>query len=70
MAKVKKEDIKEIATNDLVAKLAEDRLKYKKAKFNHAASPLDNPNVLKAMRRDVARLLTELKKRQQAEQSK
>ena len=70
MAKVKKENFKEMSTPDLVERIKEDRLKYKKARFNHTVSHLDNPMVLKGMRRDVARLLTELKKRQMAEQSK
>ena len=65
-----KENIKDLATTDLAERLKSDRVNYKKAKFNHAITPLDNPMQLKGMRRDVARLITELNKRKQAEQSK
>ena len=70
MAKAKKENLKDLSTNDLQERLKEDSLTYKKAKFNHAITPLDNPMQLKGMRRGVARLKTELNKRQKAEQSK
>lgn len=67
MAKVKKEDINEYSTEELIQKIKDERVKYKKAKFNHAVSPLDNPLSLRDMRRDIARLLTELAKRNKAE---
>ncbi len=64
MAKVKKEDIKEFANDELVDKIKDGQLRYKKLKFNHAVSPLDNPLTLRWLRRDNARLKTELKKRE------
>lgn len=63
MAQVKKEDIKEYSTEELIEKIKDQRLRYRKAKFNHTVSPLDNPLLLREMRRDVARLLTELNQR-------
>ncbi len=38
-----------------------------KMKLNHAVSPLDNPMKLRFARKNIARLLTELKKRELAE---
>ena len=70
MAKVKKEDIKEYSTEELIEKIKNERLRYKKAQFNHTVSPLDNPLSLRAMRRDIARLLTELTERNKAEANK
>lgn len=69
-SKVKKEDIKEFANDELVAKISEGKARYKKMKFNHAVSPLDNPLTLRFVRKDIARLATELRKREIAEQTK
>ncbi len=70
MAKTKKQDSKDFTTQELQEKIQESQVKYKKAHFNHAISPLDNPLSLRAMRRDVARLKTELTKKTKAEKSK
>ena len=67
MAKVKKEDIAEYATDELVEKVKDEKLRYRKMKFNHAITPLDNPKILTGLRRDIARLLTELNKRKNSE---
>jgi large subunit ribosomal protein L29 len=70
MAKTTKTNLKELSTADLSEKIKEERLGYKKAKFSHAVSALDNPLTLRAKRREVARLLTELTRRNKEEQSK
>jgi large subunit ribosomal protein L29 len=49
---------------DLSARLEEDRQRLKKLEFAHAISPLENPMTIRGLRRDIARLKTELKKRQ------
>ncbi|HXH18134.1 MAG TPA: 50S ribosomal protein L29 [Chitinophagales bacterium] len=64
MAKIKKEDIKEFANDELAEKIKENQLRYRKMKFNHTVSPLDNPLSLRWLRRDIARLKTELRKRE------
>jgi large subunit ribosomal protein L29 len=64
MAKIKKEDIKEFANDELAEKVKEGQARYKKMKFNHAVSPLDNPLTIRWQRRDIARLKTELRKRE------
>lgn len=69
-SKVKKEDIKEFASDELVEKIKESKARFKKMKFNHAVSPLDNPLSLRFVRRDIARLATELRKREIAEKNK
>ena len=50
--------------NDLKARLQEDELRLKKLQFAHAISPLENPMTIRGLRRDIARLKTELKKRE------
>ena len=55
--------LKELNENDLKARIQEDELRLKKLEFAHAISPLENPMSIRALRRDVARLKTELKNR-------
>ncbi len=50
---------------DLKARLEEDKQRLKKLKFAHAISPLENPMVIQGIRRDIARLQSELKLKQQ-----
>lgn len=49
---------------DLNAKIKEDELRLKKLQFAHAISPLEDPMTIRNLRRDVARLKTELKKKE------
>jgi large subunit ribosomal protein L29 len=51
--------------SDLKARLEEDKQRLKKLEFAHAISPLENPMSIRGLRRDVARLQTELKTKQQ-----
>jgi large subunit ribosomal protein L29 len=55
--------LREMNENDLKARIQEDELRLKKLEFAHAISPLENPMTIRALRRDVARLKTELKKK-------
>jgi len=49
--------------SDIKAKISEDELRLKKLQFAHALTPLENPMSIRALRKDIARLKTELKKR-------
>lgn len=49
---------------DLTAKIKEDEMRMKKLTFAHAIAPLENPQSIKALRRDIARLKTQLRKTQ------
>jgi len=49
---------------DLNARIKEDELRLKKLEFAHTLSPLENPMSIRNLRREVARLKTELKKKQ------
>jgi large subunit ribosomal protein L29 len=60
-------DIKELATDELVDKISESRLQLRKARFAHAVSALEKPGSLKLLRKEIARLLTELNKRKKEE---
>ena len=61
---MKKEAINELSTADLMERIEERRLEYVKMKLNHAVSPLDNPHKLGACRKEIARMMTELRKRE------
>ena len=50
--------------SDLQARIKEDELRLKKLQFAHSISPLENPVSIRGLRRDIARLKTELKKKQ------
>ena len=58
--------LKDLNAVDLKARIQEDELRLKKLEFTHAISPLENPMSIRALRKDVARLKTELKKKAQA----
>jgi large subunit ribosomal protein L29 len=67
MAKLKNADIRELSTPELKEKLHETKTQYKKKQFAHAVTPLENPLELRWIRKDIARLNTELTNRQKAE---
>lgn len=56
--------IKELSETDLAARISEDELRLKKLEFAHAISPLENPMSIRSLRRDIARLKSELRKKQ------
>ncbi|MEO8764452.1 MAG: 50S ribosomal protein L29 [Ginsengibacter sp.] len=53
--------VREMSEADLKSKIEEDELRIKKLKFAHAVSPLENPMSIRGIRKDLARLKTELK---------
>jgi large subunit ribosomal protein L29 len=56
--------LKDLSVTDLKARIEEDQLRLKKLEFAHAISPLENPMSIRGLRKDIARLQTELKKKQ------
>ena len=61
-----KKSIQSLSAEDLKARINEDELRLKKLQFGHAISPLENPMSIRNLRREVARLKTELQKKQQS----
>ena len=59
--------IQSLNESDLAARIKEDELRLKKLQFAHSISPLENPVSIRGLRRDIARLKTELKKKQAGE---
>jgi large subunit ribosomal protein L29 len=60
----KQEAIREMSTPDLNDRLDQAREQLVKMRLNHAVSPLDNPNQIREMRKNIARYLTELRRRE------
>ncbi|MCO4292127.1 50S ribosomal protein L29 [Solitalea sp. MAHUQ-68] len=59
-------EIKELTVEEIKARIAEEEANLTKAKFGHAVSALENPLKIKALRKDIARLNTELTQRNKA----
>jgi len=67
---MKKEDIKELSTDELRLRLVEEKSLYGKMKMNHSISPIDNPMKIRITRRGIAVIETELSKRSKEESAK
>ncbi|MBE2247707.1 MAG: 50S ribosomal protein L29 [Candidatus Competibacteraceae bacterium] len=64
---MKSSEIKELSHTELDEKLDLLREQLSKQKLNHVVSPLENPLMIRKNRKDIARLLTEKKKRSSAQ---
>lgn len=53
-----------MSNEELTEKLAETKKQYADMKMSHSVTPLENPLQLRKSRRTVARLATELNKRE------
>ncbi len=60
-------EIKELTTAELAERLAEEKASYTSMKLTHSLSPLENPMQIRAARRVIARLSTELSTRSSEE---
>ncbi|MBE6296887.1 MAG: 50S ribosomal protein L29 [Bacteroidales bacterium] len=57
-------EIRELSTAELQERMEADVTRYAQMKMNHAISPLENPESLKKLRRDIARMKGELRSRE------
>jgi large subunit ribosomal protein L29 len=62
-------ELQDFSKDDLLNELAETETQYQKMKFDHATKGLENPLVLREVRRDIARLRTEVRRREVIEMS-
>jgi large subunit ribosomal protein L29 len=65
---MKKAEIKELNTKDLIDRVQSEKREYIKLKMDHAVSPAMNTSNLKQVRKGIARMLTELRQREINEQ--
>jgi large subunit ribosomal protein L29 len=69
MATKKFIELQEFTDPELLDELKQTEVQYQKMTFDHAIKGLDNPILLKEVRRDIARLKTEVRRRELAEMS-
>ncbi|MCG2611336.1 50S ribosomal protein L29 [Flavobacterium sp. SM15] len=61
---MKQSEIKNLSAAELQGQLSQLRKTYTDLKNAHAISPIENPLQLRAVRRSIARVATELSKRE------
>lgn len=67
MATKKFEELKEYSLGDLEVELEQIEQQYQKLRFDHAIKGMEDPMRLREVRRDIARLKTEIRRRELAE---
>ncbi|AYL98907.1 MULTISPECIES: 50S ribosomal protein L29 [Mucilaginibacter] len=63
---MKNSEILGLSTEEIVAKISEERATLTKLKFAHAVSAIENPSRITKVRKGIAQLNTELTKRKAA----
>lgn len=64
MATKKYLELQEYSDADLNSELEATEAQYQKLRFDHSVKGLDNPLTLREIRRDIARLNTEIRRRE------
>jgi large subunit ribosomal protein L29 len=60
---MKNSEILELSTEEIVARINEERANLTKLRFAHTVSAIENPTRINKVRKDIARLNTELTSR-------
>ena len=60
---MKQQEVIKFKDDELKDQLVENKKKYNELKMAQAVSPLENPISIKSVRRTIARILTEISKR-------
>ena len=60
---MKQQEVIKLSNDELKEQLIENKKKFNELKIAHAVSPLENPIQIKAVRKSIARIMTELTKR-------
>ncbi|MBO4499829.1 MAG: 50S ribosomal protein L29 [Bacteroidaceae bacterium] len=61
---MKNSEIRELSTQELAERIDAEAANYKVMVLNHAISPLENPTQIQKLRRDIARMKTEMRRRE------
>lgn len=62
--KKKKQELKDLTALELQDKLQTEQDALNQLRFNHAVSPVESPAQLRGTRKSVARILTEMRRRE------
>jgi large subunit ribosomal protein L29 len=57
-------EIKELSLEEIKVRIQEEKGNLTKLKFSHAVSAVENPMVIRTLRKTIAQLNTELKQRE------
>ena len=61
---MKQKEITQMSISEIQEKLNEEKSSLVKLELNHTVSPIENPLKIRSTRRAIARLMTELRKRE------
>ena len=61
--KAKTEDYRTLDDQTLAGKISEDEVRMKKLHFSHSVNPIENPLSIRTLRRNIARMKTEQRRR-------
>ena len=61
--KSKAEEFRSLDEQALADRIEQEEMALNKMKFSHAVNPIENPLSIRELRRDIARMKTELHKR-------
>ncbi|MAM22898.1 MULTISPECIES: 50S ribosomal protein L29 [Croceibacter] len=61
---MKQPQVREASTEELQEELVKSKKAYSELRMAHSLSPLENPMQLRSMRKSIARIATELTKRE------
>lgn len=64
---MKNSEIKELTTNELIERVDAERSALTRMKMNHAVSPMENPMEIRATRRNISKMMTQLRQRELTE---
>ena len=64
---MKTAEIKELSIKEIQDRIETEKSNLVKMRINHAVSPLDNPMKIRSLKKDIARLMTELHSRSLSE---
>ena len=64
MSVIKQPQVREASTEELQEELVKSKKAYSELRMAHSLSPLENPMQLRSMRKSIARIATELTKRE------
>lgn len=66
---MKTSEITELTTPEIIERIENSNEELLRMKLNHSVNPLDNPMKIRFARKNIARLYSELRKRQLEKQS-
>lgn len=66
MASNKTLELQDVSDADLQGQLSETTASFEKMRFDHAVNGIENPLQLRTVRRDIARIKTEIRRRELA----